>query len=195
MNGDGRTTYQLATSDAVPPTSSSYWVLPNLLLAGAYPGHSDPDEHRMKVQALLAAGVRVFVNLMEEDEANYSGQPFVPYDGPVRDSCPEAVCCRHPIVDLSVPSFSEMAAILAVLDRSLEAGQPVYVHCWGGVGRTGTVVGCWLLRHRLATPENFIRVLDALRQQDRERRHRVSPDTPEQQRFVRHWLSNDTESA
>ena len=23
----------------------------------------------------------------------------------------------------------------------------VYVHCWGGVGRTGTVVGCWLVRH------------------------------------------------
>ena len=23
----------------------------------------------------------------------------------------------------------------------------MYLHCWGGVGRTGTVVGCWLVRH------------------------------------------------
>ena len=25
-------------------------------------------------------------------------------------------------------------------------GRKVYVHCWGGVGRTGTVVGCYLVR-------------------------------------------------
>ena len=28
---------------------------------------------------------------------------------------------------------------------SVERGNAVYVHCWGGIGRTGTVVGCWLV--------------------------------------------------
>jgi len=134
----------------------------------------------------------LFFNLIEEDETNYAGQPFVPYDDLVHESCQDGDCCRHPIEDLSVPSSAEMVAILDVIDESLEAGRPMYVHCWGVVGRTGTVVGYWLLRHRLATPEDFIRVLEALRQQDRKQRHRVSPETPRQQRFVRLWLSNDT---
>src|SRR3712207_6971239 len=32
------------------------------------------------------------------------------------------------------------------LFRSAEGGLP-YVHCWGGIGRTGTVVGCYLVEH------------------------------------------------
>ena len=57
---------------------------------------------------------------------------------------------RHPIRDLSVPrSPQDMASILDALDEALEGGRNVYVHCWGGVGRTGTVVGCWLVRHGL----------------------------------------------
>jgi hypothetical protein len=133
VNDDGRIVYQLAASDAAAPTSSSYWVVPSLFLAGAYPGDLDPDVRRTKVRALLAAGVRTFVNLIEEGETNYARQPFVPYDDVVRESCPEALCCRHPIEDLSVPAVAEMVAVLDVIDQSLEAGRPTYVHGWGGV--------------------------------------------------------------
>ncbi|MFZ5949388.1 MAG: fused DSP-PTPase phosphatase/NAD kinase-like protein [Candidatus Rifleibacteriota bacterium] len=34
----------------------------------------------------------------------------------------------------------------------MAAGKPVYVHCWGGLGRTGVVVGCWSRRHGEAEP-------------------------------------------
>ena len=34
-----------------------------------------------------------------------------------------------------------------------EGLEPVYVHCWGGIGRTGTVVGCWLVRHGMTGDE------------------------------------------
>jgi protein-tyrosine phosphatase len=71
----------------------------------------------------------------------------------------------------------------------MTAGNPVYVHCWGGVGRTGTVIGCWLLRHGLAEPGDVLKVLMELRQQDQQRRQRMSPESPEQQRFVKGWLS------
>jgi uncharacterized glyoxalase superfamily protein PhnB len=62
----GKSKYVLASSTSTPPTSSSYWVVPDLLLAGAYPGDSDPDEHRRKIQTLVDADVRAFVNLMTE---------------------------------------------------------------------------------------------------------------------------------
>ena len=189
MTDDQFKMYQLATADLTAPTSSSYWVVPGLLLAGAYPGAKDAEERRAKIQALLDAGIHTFINLMEEDETNYDGQRFAPYDDLAREFCPDVACHRYPIVDLSVPSRAEMEAILAAIDASLAAKRPTYVHCWGGVGRTGTVIGCWLLRHPLAEPATVLKVLMNLRQQDRERRNRMSPETAEQQRFVKQWLN------
>ena len=182
---------KLASPDASPPTPSSYWVVPELLLAGAYPGHPDPEEHRAKVQSLVGAGIRAFVNLMEPNEKNWSGQPFQPYADLARQLCPEIVCVRHPIRDLSVPSKAGMLAILDAIDAHLAARKPVYVHCWGGVGRTGTVIGCWLLRHKLAEPSDVLDVLMRLRQQDEERGERRSPETPAQENFVRQWRDTD----
>ncbi len=184
-------TYQLAPSDTTAPTSSSYWVVPGFLLCGAYPGAQDPEERRSKVQALVDAGVQTFVNLMEEDETNYAGEPFSPYAALAREFCPDVQCIRYPIKDLSVPSPADMAVILAAIDEALAAKRPVYVHCWGGVGRTGTVIGCWLLRHGHAISGNVLDILMDLRKQDRERRHRMSPETAEQQRFVKRWLDQE----
>ena len=93
---------------------------------------------------------------------------------------------RHPIVDLSIPTRDEMTAILNTIDASLEEGA-TYVHCWGGVARTGTVVGCWLLRHDLATPANVIDTIRSLRHADPVRGHRRSPETDEQEQFVVEW--------
>lgn len=191
MTDSRPSTYQLASPDTTAPTSSSYWVVPRLLLCGAYPGAQDPDEGRAKIQALVGAGLRTFVNLMEEDETNYAGEPFVPYHDLAREFCPDAQCVRHAIKDLSVPSPAEMKVILATIDESLAAKRPAYVHCWGGVGRTGTVIGCWLLRHGHANAANVLDVLMGLRKQDQERRHRMSPETADQQRFVKGWLEQE----
>ena len=188
MPDDQQDMYRLAPLGTTAPTSSSYWVVPGLLLGGAYPGSQDPDERRSRIRTLVGAGVRTFINLMEEDETNYAGEPFVPYLDHAREFCAEVRCVRYPIRDLSVPSRSEMEVILDAIDESLAATRPTYVHCWGGVGRTGTVIGCWLLRHNHATPANVLDVLMELRKQDQERRHRMSPETAEQQRFVKQWL-------
>lgn len=177
----------LASPDASPPTPSSYWVVPDLLLAGAYPGHPQAEKHRARVESLVNAGIRVFVSLMEPHEVNNDGNPFTPYAGLAQQLCPEIVCIRYPIRDCQVPTGAEMLRILDELDGRLKTRKPVYVHCWGGVGRTGTVVGCWLLRHKLATPSDVLDVLRQLRQQDEERGHRTAPETPEQRVFVQRW--------
>jgi hypothetical protein len=65
MNDDASNPFELASPSTIPPTTSSYWVVPGRLLAGAYPGDSDPEAHRAKVQALVDAGIRTFVNLTQ----------------------------------------------------------------------------------------------------------------------------------
>ncbi len=181
--------YRLATVDSPPPPAAGYWVVPNLFLAGPYPGHYDLPEHKKKIRTMVDAGIRTFVNLMHEDEIDHECRTFRTYDKLIMEYSPTTTFVRFPIVDLSVPSAEEMTLILDAIDQSLEGKRPVYVHCWGGVGRTGTVVGCWLLRHGFATPKNYLDVLSGLRRQDRLRGQRMSPETGEQQRFVREWFA------
>ena len=177
------------------PFSHSYWVLRGKLLAGFYPGAEDPEEADRKFRRLLEAGISCLINLMEEDEINYLGSPFMPYQ-PLLERIASSrglrvKCRRFPIRDLSIPSIDQMSQILDSIDEALGAGQPVYVHCLGGIGRTGTVVGCYLLRHGLAGPENVLQHIAELRKDTPELYYRRSPETEEQRRFVLEWASVD----
>jgi hypothetical protein len=60
------------------------------------------------------------------------------------------------------------------------------VHCWGGIGRTGTIVGCWLVeREQLAAPDALARI-GALRALTLHCRV-TSPETGDQCEFVNAW--------
>jgi protein-tyrosine phosphatase len=170
-----------------PPTDSSYWVVPGKLLAGAYPGDLQAAAHERKIRALVDAGVRRFVSLMEVHETNYGGQSFVPYEELAQNMHPEVACVRFPIRDRWIPTVTEMRATLDAIDCFLDAQQTIYVHCWGGVGRTGTVVGCWLLRHGKATSADVLDKLTQMRRQDLERGERDSPENQMQREFVLKW--------
>ena len=61
------------------PFPRSYWVVPGLFLAGAFPGSRDPDKTIPIMENLLQCGIRQIINLMEETELDYSGTPFFPY--------------------------------------------------------------------------------------------------------------------
>ena len=176
---------------APPPLSRTYWVLDEKLLAGAYAGQPDPTAHEARLSGLFNAGMRTIVNLMEEDETNNDGEAFVPYDKRLQEIAAKAGervdCLRFPIVDRHITTNEHMRGILDAIDGSLESERPVYVHCFGGIGRTGTVVCCWLLRHGLATPGNVFTQLRQLRLVDDARASWPAPENDIQRAFVLQW--------
>ncbi len=132
----------------------------------------------------MDAGVTSFVNLTEEDEG------LEPYAGLLSEIAERrslrVTHRRFPVRDLGVPSEPQMREILTTVRRALDADEVVYVHCWGGVGRTGTLVGCLLMDDSCCQAEDVLERIAVLREAT-ERGHRASPETPEQRRFVLGW--------
>ena len=167
------------------PLPNSYQLLDGRLIAGEYPGDRNAKVAREKLGALLEAGVTCFVDLTEPHELR-------PYDGILaEEAAARGVRARHvrlSIVDISVPRAPEqMRAILDAIDAGLKGGGKVYVHCWGGVGRTGTVVGCHLVRSGMTGDEALARVAELFRAMEKYPRRRRSPETDEQDAYVRSW--------
>ena len=44
--------------------------------------------------------------------------------------------------------------------RRWSDGKNVYVYCWGGIGRTSTAVGCWLVRHGMTGDEALAEIAE-----------------------------------
>ena len=167
------------------PYPRSFWVIPGRLLAGYYPGSRDPARAQEKLISLLELGVRHVVDLMEENESN-----FAPYGAQLRslaqDMSIPIKLANIPIRDTDIPTVGGMVAILDEIDLAIKESPIVYLHCWGGRGRTGTVVGCYLARHGIAVGEAALDLLSKLRQDD-PISHLPSPETEIQAEFVRSW--------
>jgi hypothetical protein len=177
--------------DSVPtPLRSTYWVVPNQFLAGEYPGEVESALTEKKLRALLGAGVRTFVDLTDEDEINEDAKVIPAYRSILRQVAElesiQITYANIPIEDRGVPSPWTLRCILDVIERSISDENPVFVHCWAGRGRTGTVVGCYLKRHGLAEDKDVIQKLAKLRK-DVPNAKETSPHPPEQIRMVVSW--------
>ena len=170
------------------PLPNSYWVDPGRFAAGEYPGAKSPDEAAARLRTLLQAGIDHFIDLTETRDR------LEPYAAIAQEEARRLGLNiaheRHPITDLSVPRGpDEMTAILDAIDGALGAGRTVYLHCWGGVGRTGTVVGCWLVRHGRTGDEALGQLAEWWQGVQKVHRQPRSPETPEQFRYVRGWTA------
>ena len=93
---------------------------------------------------------------------------------------------RIPIRAVDVPAEVTMQAILDAIDGALSRDQVVYVHCWGGRGRAGTVVGYYLARHGLALGDQALDRIAFLRRNEGTA-DKPSPETESQCAMVRGW--------
>jgi protein-tyrosine phosphatase len=92
---------------------------------------------------------------------------------------------RFPIPDWCTPSQEKMVEILDMLDIALSESKMIYLHCYGGKGRTGTVVGCYLVRH--GTPgTQALNMIQTLRK-DIPGNIEKSPETEAQRKMVMEW--------
>lgn len=144
-------------------------IEPGRLIAGRHPCALGRDGAAHEVRDLLNEGVTLFLDLTHRGELE-------PYAALVTEP---ARYLNRPIVDFSIPTQDALVAVLDEIDAELEAGGVVYVHCWAGCGRTGVVVGSWLVRHGVDPGEALRRVAEA--------RGLGCPQTLEQRIFVLDW--------
>jgi protein-tyrosine phosphatase len=170
------------------PIPESYWVVPGTFLAGGYPISSVDDVlARQCLAAFIDAGITSFFDLTRAGE-------LLPYHPILQE---EALHYGIPIQyqrlniqDKGLPSREQMQALLDTLDTALAAGQKVYLHCWGGIGRTGTTVGCWLVRHGLSGGQALNRLNDLYRTSAQSYIFPRSPETEAQVNFILGWVED-----
>lgn len=169
------------------PDPNTYWVIPGRLLAGEYPGALDESGTALRLAAFRESGVSFFLDLTEPHELpdyRHLVEGFTNATGRI---------CRYqrlPIPDFSVPSPARMREVLEVIAAALVEGHVVYVHCWGGIGRTGTVIGCHLATTGLSGNQALATVQRLYSDMEKSTRRPRSPETAEQADFVRTWAAN-----
>ena len=175
-------------SDYAGPLADSYWAQRGQLLAGPYPflDRDDRPAQRAAVRALIDAGVRTVIDLRtpaEPPSARVLLRKLATDE--------EAVAWLGvPIQDGRAPTRAEALTVLDAIDAAIARARPVYLHCQGGRGRTGTIVACWWIRHGRFDAEGALAELTR-RREGLLRGHKPSPETAPQLRLVRGWSGSE----
>ncbi len=164
------------------PIIASYWIIPGRFRAGEYPSADDEDETRGKLRWLLWQGINMMIDLSEEGEANL--QPYILLLHQESGKILRVVHHRRmPIQDWSTPDRDRVVEILDAIDLALSLGRNVYLHCHGGKGRTGIVVGCFLVRHGMSGAEALEKIKEL--RKDIPINNTISEKSPETERQIR----------
>src|SRR5260370_37490045 len=103
------------------------WLVEQKLAALSYPESEDA------FTLLWKLGIRAMINLAEE-----------PLPGEILKKV--GILFEHiSVVDFTAPTLHQVEQALSMIHFCLDRNMPVAVHCIAGLGRTGTILACYLV--------------------------------------------------
>lgn len=126
-----------------------HWVAPDQLAGCPMPGIVAPLEYDLS--ALRDVGITVLINLTERELPE---ETLAQYG--IRS-------VQFKIEDRRAPPVMWIKMLLVQIDKLLAKGDVLAIHCLAGLGRTGTVLGAWLIKKGLTAEEALkrLRQIDA----------------------------------
>jgi atypical dual specificity phosphatase len=135
------------------------YIIPDQLAGMAHPGWRD------RLPAALAelreCGITTVVSL---DEEGLADDILAEHGFEYR---------HYPVDDFCAPTIEQAEDFCRFVDEQLAKGSAVAVHCWAGVGRTGTMLACYLIHRGDSVGEAISKV-----------REKGGLETPEQEEFL-----------
>jgi protein-tyrosine phosphatase len=84
---------------------------------------------------------------------------------------------QHSILDQRIPDFESLEKTILWMEENLSKKKNLLVHCVGGLGRTGTILACYLVKNFKLRPSQAIELV-------RKSRSKRAIETVEQENFI-----------